>query len=96
MDWLIEANKLGKYYGTKKGFRIYITKPGYVDEEFFERDGDKYRSTTFHSNHYTAIDKDGNILQGVGIEDIGTKIIIEDMRKYYARKDAIEAAKNNR
>ncbi len=65
MSWIKEANKIGDYYDTKDGFRIYcIINPSHVTTET-----DSQIKDEFVSGEYIAVDK-------TGLKFLGTLMMI--------------------
>lgn len=81
MNWIKEANKIGKYHTTYNGFRIYITKQGSISESIEERSDGIYSVKKITTTEFIAIDKTGLKLTGSGLEDIGYKIDFETLKR---------------
>lgn len=76
MSWIKEANKLGEYQSTYKGFRIYITEKGIVNDTMEDRADGTYNVITITPSKLIAINKNGVKIEG-SLEVIGMKIDLE-------------------
>lgn len=83
MSWVKEANKLGKYLQTYKGFRVYETKAATHSERFEDRPDGRFRITEFEKGEAVAIDKTGEVVHGSGIRTIGEKIDMIVLKRYF-------------
>ncbi len=83
--WIKEANKLGRFSRTYKGFRIYITKEGSMKEAEFERDGEMWRRTDIEPPLFAAMDKYGVLYQG-RYESVIWEIDVDVFQQSYNKK----------
>ena len=64
IGWIKEANKLGKYKTTYKGFRIYTVKEVTCIQDVVQREGQMYSRTSFTKGDYVAVDRYGVTYKG--------------------------------
>lgn len=83
MSWVKEANKLGKYLQTYKGFRLYEIKAATHSERFEDRPNGRYRITEFEKGEAVAIDKTGEVVHGSGILTLSEKIDMIVLKRYF-------------
>jgi hypothetical protein len=88
VSWVKEANKLGEYRTTYKGFRIYCTLKPEAKSRIEKRNLQTFRVTEFTKGKYVAIDKSGATLEGDSVDGLGYAIDIASLQQYWARKDA--------
>jgi hypothetical protein len=87
MSWVKDANKIGEYHSTYRGFRIYKVGGGGSEQWVEERADGFWRVTKFIPTEFVAIDKTGARLSATGIEGIGYEIDKELMvRQFKPRK----------
>ncbi|WP_346320950.1 hypothetical protein [Chitinophaga sp. YIM B06452] len=89
MGWIKEANKLGKYINTWKGFRFYCTVEPTSTESIIERDGEQWLRTEFTEGEYVAIDKTGMEFRGKDKVAMCFKIDFELSRRYFEKKEGV-------
>lgn len=83
MSWVKDANKIGEYKTTYGGYRIYCIKQPQIVERIEERETGIYRITDFVRGEFLAINKDGDKIEGYYLEDIASKIDIQEIKKRY-------------
>lgn len=74
MNWIKDANKIGRHETTYRGFRVYCTKEPEVNTCIEERDMGTYRVTDFIKGEFMAINSKGDKITGNYLEDIAYKI----------------------
>lgn len=82
VGWIKEANKLGKYRNSYKGFRIYTVVEPTHSERIEERQDGSYRITEFTKGDYIAIDKYGVTYKG-WLWDVIAKIDIDFLQQQF-------------
>jgi protocatechuate 3,4-dioxygenase beta subunit len=92
MSWIKQANKIGKYNSTYKGYRIYLKKQGSVTVE----ENGEYMTTHIVPNTYAAMNKAGTYLEGSGMNGIGEAIDMQSIHDYYNLQDARAAERERR
>lgn len=90
MSWIKEANKIGKYEQTYKGFRFYCTKEPEIKQETFEKDGERWNRTDFIKGDFVAIDKTGLRFEGHYFDELAWKIDMEIMRRGFSKREGVE------
>lgn len=88
MSWVKDANKIGRYKDTYRGFRVYVTKESQIVETFFERDGSTYRRTDFIPGELVAIDRHGVTFTRPYYDHLAFDIDIELLNRYYDKREA--------
>lgn len=87
MSWISEANKLGKYDTTHRGFRIYVVKEGSFTESYFQNEKlELIHQVDFHNSERIAIDKNGVRFDG-NLHEIYFKIDIEMSARYFDKRE---------
>lgn len=87
MSWVKEANKLGRYNTSYKGFRIYCIKEPQIKTTHEQREDGIYQRTDFIPGEMLAIDKTGIRFEAPYVENLAFKIDIEIMQRYWDRQD---------
>ena len=90
MSWIKEANKIGKYERSYKGFRFYCTKEPEIISRIEERDGEQWRITDFMKGDFVAIDKTGLRFEAHHFDELAGKIDMEIMRRVYSKREGVE------
>ena len=85
MNWIKEANKLGRYHRTYEGFRFYCTKESELKQFQVEKDGKIYDGEELTLREYIAIDKTELIYKGTYWMII-SKIDMEIMRRRMSKR----------
>lgn len=65
MTWVKEANKIGRYCRSYRGFRGYEVIPRKVVESIVQRNGEHYRRTEFQDGLYVWVNKKGARFEGI-------------------------------
>jgi hypothetical protein len=82
MSWIKEANKLGVYEDSLKGFRIYCTKNAEIKSSVVELDGELWNRTDIIAGHFVAVDKNGFRIEAKYMDEIKNKILLEDAQRF--------------
>lgn len=83
MSWIKDANKIGVYLMTYKGFRLYETKAPTHSERFEDREDGRYLITEFEKGEAVAIDKTGEVVHGTGRLTLCEKIDYIMVKRYF-------------
>jgi hypothetical protein len=83
MTWIKQANKIGKYRSTYKGFRIYCTKQSRIVVRIEKREDGLYRITQIIPGWLVAVDKTGSRFEGADITSVAFKIDIEILNRHF-------------
>lgn len=83
MSWIKEANKIGRYETTYKGFRFYYTKEASMFHSIVEKDGALWNKTEIIKAELVAINKNGLTLEGNYIDEMAFRIDIILIKKSY-------------
>lgn len=78
--WIKEANKIGKYYQSYRGYRIYYVVISASKTETMEIDGKIFEHRTFEKGKLIAVNKPGNRIERYSLSEVGSAIDVEIFR----------------
>jgi len=90
MSWIKEANKIGKYERSYKGFRFYCTKEPEIKTYTEERNGERWQVTDIIKGDFIGIDKTGLRFEAHHFDELAGKIDFEIIRRVYSKREGVE------
>jgi len=90
MSWIKEANKIGKYETSYKGFRLYCTKEPEIIQSVVTIDGEQYNRTELIKGWFVAIDKTKLRFEANNIQELSFKIEVEEIRRVFSKREGEE------
>lgn len=89
MGWIKDANKIGEYQYSYKGFRFYLIKKGMcISYCYKNEEGNVVTVTDIEYDRFTIVDKTGYKFEDVLAGDaIWCKIDWIETERYFVKKD---------
>ena len=85
-SWIADANRLGVYLGSYKGYRMYCVQEVTHRVSIVERDGELWERTDIIPGKFIAIDKNGSRATHSFPFDLYVAIDLQWLQDYYQTK----------